>query len=147
MTQLINVVTSIRNEIYNMIIVMFCFIFAFMFLAYLNFGHFIEDFCTITDAFTTIFSISVIAPISYHFVTMGSTVLPNMTMFLFISMTMIFIFIFTNIYLAMIQNSYEINRGSLIQEGESDDDTPESYIQMAISNWCTKKKGRPSNLL
>jgi hypothetical protein len=62
-------------------------------------------------------------------------------------MTMIFIFIFTNIYLAMIQNSYEINRGSLIQEGESDDEAPENYIQTAISNWCTKKKGRPSNLL
>lgn len=47
-------------------------------------------------------------------------------------MTMIFIFIFTNIYLAMIMNSYEINRGSLIREGESDDDTPENYIQTAI---------------
>jgi hypothetical protein len=130
-----------------MIIVMFCFIFAFMFLAYLNFGHFIDDFCTITDAFTTIFSISIVAPISYHFLTIGSKVLPKMTMFLFIPMTMIFIFIFTNIYLAMIQNSYEINRGSLIQEGESDDDTPANYIQTAISNWCMKKKGRPANLL
>lgn len=133
-----------------MVIVMFCFIFAFMFLAYLNFGHFIDDFSTITEAFTTIFSISIAAPISYHFLTIGSKVLPKMTMFLFIPMTMIFIFIFTNIYLAMIQNSYEIlqhNRGSLSQEGESDDEAPENYIQTAIANWCTKKKGRPSNLL
>jgi hypothetical protein len=59
----------------------------------------------------TIFEISLMSPISYSFLDETGALDPTMTTIMFLPMSMIFTFIFTNIFLAIMMNSYELNIG------------------------------------
>lgn len=111
MMKLINVITTIRHELLNFMVIFFCFVLGFLCLSFLSFGNYIQRFSSIEESFMTIFEISLMSPISYSFLDETGALDPTMTTIMFLPMSMIFTFIFTNIFLAIMMNSYELNIG------------------------------------
>ena len=111
MMKMLNVMTSVGNELLNFLIIFFCLIFAFVLLSFLSFGTYVKEFSTLTNAFVCIFGISISSPINYDFQTETDKNSPLLTVFLFLPMTIIFLFIFSNLYLAIMMSSYELNIG------------------------------------
>lgn len=67
MMQLLNVMTSVKVELTNFLIIFQCISFGFLAFAFLSFGHFDKNFANFPDSFICIFEISLQSPIDYGF--------------------------------------------------------------------------------
>jgi hypothetical protein len=141
MMQLINVITSIRHELLNFLVIFFCFNGGFVFLSFLSFGNYIKNFSSLLDSFVTIFEISLTSPISYSFLDVTDVIDPTMTVIMFMPMSFIFTFIFTNIFLAIMMNSYEINIGRWKTQNQNIDDDNELFFFRSLLCCTIPKEG------
>lgn len=141
MMQLLNVMTSVKVELGNFLIIFNCIIFGFLALAFLSFGHFTSNFANLTDSFICIFEISLQNPIDYSFLDNLRQDSPAMTQLLFMPMTIIFMFLFKNLFLAIMMNSYEINIGQWKIDAQTDDSSEEMSLFKSLLCCTIPKEG------
>lgn len=141
MMQLLNVMTSVKVELANFLIIFQCISFGFLAFAFLSFGHFDQNFANLTDSFICIFEISLQSPIDYGFLDKLRRHSPVMTWLLFLPMTIIFMFIFRNLFLAIMMNSYEINIGQWRHDAQQDDDSEEMSLLKSLLCCTIPKEG------
>ena len=111
MKPLVNVLTFAKSDLMNFLIIFFCFLLGFMSMAFLSFGFFVKDFSTVRESFIVVFEISLPTYYDYSFLDQTSMFAPQMSMVFFLAITTMFLFFFTNIFLAIMMNSYQINIG------------------------------------
>lgn len=139
--KLVNVMTSVSNELSNFLIIFFCLIFAFVLLSFLSFGTFVKEFSSLEEAFICIFEISITSPINYSFQTATDKNAPTLTLFLFLPMTIIFLFIFSNLYLAIMMSSYELNIGRWKKDENAEENSEEMSLLKSLLCCTIPKEG------
>ena len=120
MRSLIEVLTSIKEELINFLLIFFCILGGFVFMAHLSFGSQVQEFSTLPVSIMNTFEITL--PNNFDFVFLDQTKqhASMMSQIFFIPLTVMFLFIFANIFLAIMMNSYENNIGRFKNHEQSD---------------------------
>lgn len=111
MKPLVNVLVSSKGDLLNFLIIFFCFLLGYLSMSFLSFGWFVQDFSTIEKSFVVVFEISLPTFYSYEFLNESTKLAPGMSAVFFLTLTIMFLFFFTNIFLAIMMNSYQENVG------------------------------------
>jgi hypothetical protein len=111
MRPLVNVLTFAKSDLLNFLIIFFCFLLGYLSMGFLSFGYAVKEFSSVQESFVVVFEISLPTFYAYEFLDKTARFAPAMSMFFFLSITIMFIFFFSNIFLAIMMNSYQINVG------------------------------------
>lgn len=111
MRPLVNVLTFAKTDLLNFLIIFFCFLMGYQSMAFLSFGYFVQDFSSLERSFIVVFQISLPTYYPYEFLDQTKHFAPQMSIIFFLTITIMFLFFFTNIFLAIMMNSYQINVG------------------------------------
>lgn len=126
MQNLIKVLSTAQYDTRNFMIIFICFVLGMTALAHLSFGTFNYQFASIMTAFRSNFEMS-LWNLQVYFVFLDRSIKTSLLMsyILFVGGTTIFVFLFSNIFLAIMMNSYEINVGqykNLLDQNKSKKD-------------------------
>jgi hypothetical protein len=111
MRALINVLTSVKMDMVNFLVVFMSVLFGFMILAMLSFGPFVKEFHKSSYGIIKVLQMSLPELKEFHHIKEAHTISPFMSFLFFIPVSIMFWFIFANIFLSMMMSSYEYNIG------------------------------------
>lgn len=120
MHAMINVLTQSMSQLINLLVIFFCILFGFVALAHLSFGYQIKEFSSLFLAFNNMFELDMNnLQVNYYFLDRSTNISMLITFIIFLVSSALFSLVFKNLFLAIMQTSYEFNIGQFTDSTSS----------------------------
>lgn len=143
MHAMINVLSQSLSDLCNLLIIFLFIMFGFLALSHLSFGYQIKEFSTLSLSFICIYEIAMNnLQVTYWFLDRSTEISMLITIIMFFLGSALFSLVFKNIFLAIMQTSYELNIGQFTDTSTSKNNKNKSEELSLIQSllYCTIPK-------